>query len=93
MKLISIRENAIVEIRVDLTPQLEAWLSAQAQMQGMALNAYIQSVIERLATQRGATDLSLEDFEAGLDELAAASDNLPVLPAEAYTRESIYEGG
>jgi hypothetical protein len=82
-----------MEIRIDLTPQMEAGLSAQAQMQGMSVNAYVQSMIERIAAQRSATDLSLEDFEAGLDELAAASDNLPVLPAEAYTRESINGDG
>jgi hypothetical protein len=35
-------------------------------------------------------EVSLEEFEAGLDELASASDSLPVLPPEAYTRESIY---
>ena len=82
-----------MEIRVDLTPQVEAGLLVQAQTQGMPLDAYVQSVIERIAAQRNAADLSLEDFEAGLDELAAASDDLPVLPAEAYTRESIYGDG
>ena len=82
-----------MEIRVDLTPQMEAGLSAQAQTQGMSLDAYVQSVIERIAAQRSAPDLSLEDFEAGLDELAAASDDLPDLPAEAYTRDSIYGDG
>jgi hypothetical protein len=82
-----------VEIRFDLTPQAEAGLSAQAQSQGMSVNAYIQSVIERIAAQRGPADLSLEEFEAGLDELAAASDSIPVLPAEAYTRDSIYGDG
>jgi hypothetical protein len=34
--------------------------------------------------------VSLEEFEAGLDELASASDSIPVLPPDAYTRESIY---
>ncbi len=82
-----------MEIRIDLTPQMEAGLSAQAQTQGMSLDAYVQSVIEQIAAQRSPADLSLEDFEAGLDELAAESDDLPVLPAEAYTRESIYGDG
>jgi chaperonin cofactor prefoldin len=72
---------------------MEAGLSAQAQTQGMSLNAFLQSVIEKITVQGSATDLSLEEFEAGLDELAAASDNLPVLPAEAYSRDSIYGDG
>jgi hypothetical protein len=37
-----------------------------------------------------ARQVTFEEFEAGLDELASASDTIPVLPAEAYTRESIY---
>lgn len=37
--------------------------------------------------------VTFEEFEAGLDELASASDTIPVLPAEAYTRESIYGDG
>ena len=32
----------------------------------------------------------IDEFEAGLDELASASDSIPVLPPHAYTRESIY---
>ena len=36
------------------------------------------------------TEVSIEEFEAGLDELASASDDIPILPTEAYTRESIY---
>jgi hypothetical protein len=82
-----------VEIRVDVTPQMEAGLLAQARTQGMSLDAYVQSVIERIAAERSAADLSLEEFEAGLDELAAASDDLPVLPSEAFTRDAIYEEG
>lgn len=33
---------------------------------------------------------SLEDFEADLDALAQFSESIPVLPEEAFTRESIY---
>ena len=34
--------------------------------------------------------VTLEEFEAALEELASASDSIPVLPPEAYTREGIY---
>jgi predicted DNA-binding antitoxin AbrB/MazE fold protein len=39
-----------------------------------------------------AEDLSEEEFEACLDGLAEGLD-LPVLPADAYSREGIYGGG
>ena len=41
---------------------------------------------------KAAEDLSEEDFEACLDSLAEGLE-LPVLPATAYSRESIYGDG
>jgi hypothetical protein len=34
--------------------------------------------------------ISTEEFDAALDELSADSEQLPILPPEAYTREGIY---
>ena len=43
-------------------------------------------------TTKAAKDLSEEEFEACLDSLAEGLD-LPILPAAAYSRESIYGDG
>ena len=80
-------------IHVQLPPQIEATLLSRARAQGMTLDAYVQSVIESVATEQGTPALSVEEFEAALDELAAGSERLPVLPPEASTREGIYRDG
>ena len=42
---------------------------------------------------KAAEDLSEEEFEACLDSLAAGLDELPVLPPQSISRESIYGDG
>ncbi len=76
-------------LTVQLTPQTEASLLAQARAQGVPLDVYVQSVVEETALP-SAPAISDEEFEAALDELAEGSENLPILPPEAYTRQGIY---
>ncbi len=59
----------------------------------MTLDAYVQSLIEGAAAGSESPPLSVEEFDAALDELAERSEQLPVLPPEAYTREGIYGSG
>ena len=80
-------------ITVQLPPQIEATLLSRARAQGMTLDAYVQSVIEGVATGQGAPALSVDEFEAALDELAAGSERLPVLSLDAFSREGIYRDG
>ena len=80
-------------INVQLSPQIEATLLSRARAQGMTLDAYVQSVIEGLATGQSEPTISVEEFEVALDELAAGSEQLPVLSPEAYSREGIYKDG
>ncbi len=77
-------------VTIQLLPQIEEGLLSQARERGMTLDAYVQSVIESAAAGGVASTMSAEDFEAALDELAAGSERLPVLSAEAYSREGIY---
>ncbi len=58
------------------------WLS----LPPIGMSEFRDPVSDELETDQ----VTFEEFEAGLDELASASDTIPVLPAEAYTRESIY---
>jgi hypothetical protein len=81
-----------VTITIQLTPELEAALQARAVEQGVSLRDYVQSVIAQLATTERRPRVALEELDAALDEMAEDSDKIPVLPAEAYTRESIYKG-
>ena len=76
-------------ITLELTPHVAASLAAQAQARGVSLDTYVRNLIE---AQAAAVDpreqyMPLEPFEAELDALAADSETLPSLPAEALTRE------
>jgi hypothetical protein len=80
-----------VTVRLELAPEIERSLAAQAQAQGVSLDAYLQSVIEDLARAGGAPTASLEEFRATLDAMAEMERDLPHLSAAALTRESIYQ--
>ena len=69
-------------------------LAAQAQLRGLTPQSYVEHLIaEQTATARGpvAHKVSFEEFEASLDGLTRYSDKIPVLPAEAFSRENLYQ--
>ena len=77
-------------VRLELKPDVEANLAAQARARGVPLDVYLQSVIEHLARTDEARPASQQDLEATLDKLAEMGRDLPHLPPSAFTRESIY---
>jgi hypothetical protein len=78
-------------ITLELLPDVEASLTAQAQAHGLQLSAYLQLLLEQHAAPKPPkATISLEELEARLDALAKGSENLPVLPPEATTREGLY---
>jgi len=81
-----------VTITVRLEPQIETSLLARARARGMTLDAYVQSLIEGAAAE-SESPMSMEEFDAALDELARDSEQLPVLPPEADSRQGIYGNG
>jgi predicted nucleic acid-binding protein len=80
----------VVTVTVQLEPMLEARLLAEAHAQGLPIETYLASVLAQVAVPKGRLATTLQDFETGLDELAEGSEKLPVLPPEAYRRDSIY---
>jgi hypothetical protein len=79
-------------ITLNLPPEVEASLAAQARALGLRLNAYVQTLLEQQAgIRRAEQTINLEQFEAELDALAQGSDKLQYLPAAALTRESFYQ--
>lgn len=79
-------------VRLELKPDIEANLTAQAGAKGVPLDAYLQSVLEELARANATPSASPEDIEATLDRLAEMGKGLPHLPSSALSRESIYQG-
>lgn len=77
-------------VKLELKPDIEANLAAQARARGIPLDAYLQGVIEQLARTEAARPASLEEIRATLDALAEMGRDLPPLPPDALSRESIY---
>lgn len=78
-------------VRLDLKPEVEAYLAAQARARGVALDAYLEGVIEDLARNEVAPPASAPDLTAILDALAEMGKGLLILPPSALTRDSIYQ--
>jgi hypothetical protein len=77
-------------VRLELKPDVEANLAAQAHARGVPLEVYLQTVIEDLARSDEVPRSSLQDLEATLDALAEMGRDLPHLPSSALSRENIY---
>lgn len=78
-------------VRLELKADIEANLVDQARARGVALDAYLQEVIENLGRTKAAAPASVQDLEATLDALAEMGRDLPHLPSSAFSRESIYQ--
>lgn len=79
-------------ITLELSPEIEASLAAQARSRGLRLDAYVESLLKhQAATELPERTMSLEQFDAELDALAQGSEKLPYLPPGAVTRESFYQ--
>jgi len=80
-------------LQLELKPDVEANLKAQAASQGVALEHFALKVLEDQAASRPAKSgkLTVEGFNEMLRELAEGSETLPKLPTSAFSRESIYD--
>lgn len=78
-------------VRLELKPDVEQNLAAQARARGVPLDAYLQSVIEEVAGAGAARPASIQEIEAALDALAEMGRRLPQLPLEDLSRGSIYQ--
>jgi hypothetical protein len=80
-------------IHVEISPEIQARLAAEAQAHGIPPEKYAGSLLqEALAVPARSTGkLTIQEFDAMLEALAAGSEKLPSLPTEAFTRESFYE--
>jgi hypothetical protein len=83
--------NMGMTVRLELKPDVEASLAAQARARGVPLDAYLQSVIEDLAQAQAPGPASFQELMRTLDELAEMGRDLPPLPSRALSRESFYE--
>jgi hypothetical protein len=86
------REPAMT-ILLELDPETEAGLKAQAALQGIELEQYALKVLEEAAASRpnGVGKLTTESLHAMLDRIGEGWENRPQLPTSSFSRESFYE--
>jgi hypothetical protein len=78
-------------IIVDIKPEVQEELSRQAAAHGVDIGAYAASLLEEAAhVPAGPKTLSQSQLENTLRELAQFSHKIPLLPDEAFSRESLY---
>jgi hypothetical protein len=87
------QQDIAMTIQVELSPEAEASLKAQAALQGIELEQYALKVLEEAAASRpnGAGKLTRESLHAMLDRIGEGWENRPKLPTSAFSRESFYE--
>jgi hypothetical protein len=79
-------------IRVELNPEMEKQLAAEALAHGIALELYAQSLLQEAIAARSQRPAraTQEEFRAFLDALACKAPNVPELRKETFSREMIY---
>lgn len=78
---------------MQVTVNIPDELAAQVQSRGLTPQSYVERLLAEQVSQEMAPvpKLSLEEFEASLDELTQYSDKIPLLPDAALSRESLYQ--
>ena len=81
-----------MQIEIELPPEIQEQLTAGAHARGLAFDRYIEAKLNgSISSLPSPRRMSHNEFEASLDSLARYSDQIPSLPNEACSRESIYD--
>jgi len=78
-------------IQVEVSPELEASLKAEAAQHGMELKEYAGKLLEERRPHSSTGTLTPERFDEMLTVLTKGSESLPILPLEVNERASYYE--
>src|ERR1700735_637596 len=84
------REATPMTIIIDITPEGQAELRRQGAAHGVDIGAYAASLLEDATHVPGSKPLSQSQLDNTLQELAQFSHKIPLLPDEAFSRESLY---
>jgi hypothetical protein len=79
-------------VKLNLKPELEAELTAQAQASAMTLEEYLLSVVEAALIPTAMQAESPEERATAFETWSAAHRPTPPLSDSAVSREGIYEG-
>jgi hypothetical protein len=79
-------------VTLNLKPELEAGLVAQAQASGMTVEEYLLSVVESAVLPATQKTLSAEERAAAFEAWSAGHRATPPLSDYAVSRDGMYEG-
>ena len=80
-----------MSIIVTIKPEAQEKLTRQAAAHGVRLESYAASLLEEAAHLGPASkQLSGDQLDQTLHELAQFSSKIPILPDEAFSREGLY---
>ena len=78
-------------IIIEIKPEVQAELTRQAAARGVELGAYAATLLEEAAqVPAGRKRLSPSQLDNTLRELGQFSQKIPLLPDDAFSRESLY---
>lgn len=78
-------------ININLQPQIESQIAAQAAARGLSVDDFISNLLEKsFILVKELREISLEEFERDLDALAEGLEHLPSDYHGTYSREDIY---
>jgi len=82
-----------MNIRVNLDPETEARLVAEARLQGVPLEKLAERLLNDALTPSSSPHggLTVDEFHQMLHAMAEGADTLPDLPTESFSRQSFYE--
>ena len=80
-----------MNLTVDIKPEVKAELGRQAAAQGVNVEIYAAGLLEEAAHITAPKTLSQEQLDQTLQELGQYSQKIPLLPDEAFSRESLYQ--
>jgi hypothetical protein len=80
-----------MSILVQLTPEKEARLAAEALLRGVAPEQYAGKLLEDALTPLSARRITREELHSVLKRIGEGSEGRPKLPTSSFTRESFYE--
>jgi hypothetical protein len=79
---------------MQITIEIPDEFAAEVKSRGLSPESYVRSLIEdaiRISPAPSGPASQKMDIETFLREMAAHSEKIPVLPDEAFTRESFYQ--
>ena len=77
-------------LTVNLEPEVEAGLVAQAHAKGVPLGVYVGELLGQMACGPLTQKLNADEWEEALDEWVEGSGEVPHLPDEVLRREFLY---